>query len=199
MFEFDDSVGSFLSMLTPLTADDFIPEPAPVIEPGSIYRIADQEFIVLESFMNGTSAVIRKDLLPRNRQFGNDADWKTSSLRSWLNNRYYQDIVSAVGAENVIQFRRNLISMDGLDDYGSCEDYISLLSVDEYRRYHRLLGVRPNYTNWWWLCSPFSTPDGGYSRSVCCVSSDGFVYCNDCVGSSGVRPFFLLNSSVLTS
>lgn len=199
MFDsFEHSSAMFLELLTPAAVEDFC-DAAPMIEPGSIHVIDGQEFIVLESFSNGTTAVIRKDMLNDRKRFGTSSDWKASPIRSFLNEDYYRGIAAAVGEDNIIPIARNLITMDGLEDYGVCEDKISLLSMDEYRKYHSLLGESPDYPDWWWLCTSFSTPEVGYSRIVCCVSSDGCVGYVGCDGSCGVRPFFLLNSSVLTS
>ena len=77
---------------------------------------------------------------------------------------------------------------------GTCDDQISLLSFDEYRAYHSIIGNGP-YPDWWWLLTRFSEQ---YSRNVCCVSGVGAVGCNVCGNRRGVRPFFLLKSEILT-
>lgn len=198
-----ESAADFFGSLTPLSSDDFagIPcEDVLHIPAGSIHRIAGEEWIVLESFLNNTTAVLHKDLL-ESKRFGEDCDWRRSQIRNWLNSEYYPRIANDIGEENIIPIQRNLISLDGLDDLCDpvCTDKISLLTVDEYRRYHRVIGLRRNYPDWWWLCTPFTTPDGGYSRYVCCVGSGGCVGWGGVDDSYGVRPFFVLNSSVLTS
>ena len=194
-----DSAFDFLGSITPLSAEDFMAISVAEIQPGSIHMIGGAEWIALESFSNGTTALLRKELLERNRIFGKNCDWRNSEIRGWLNRDFLHTITTDVGEENVVQFRRNLISMDGLDTFGSCEDRVSLLTMDEYRKYHRLLGLNSAYRTWWWLCTPFSTEENGYNHRVCCVNSDGCVVCDHCYGSDGVRPFILLKSSVLTS
>ena len=100
---------------------------------------------------------------------------------------------------NIKLMKRDLLSMDGLDDYGECEDKISLLTMDEYRKYHKILGVNKKYNDWWWTITPASTPQNGYSRGVCCVDSSGVLYWCGCGYCFGVRPFLTLDSSVLVS
>lgn len=194
-----DSAFDFLGSLTPLSAEDFPVETAPEIRPGSIHIIGAAEWIALESFSDGTTALLRKDLLERDMIFGENCDWRSSKIREWLNRGFLYTLKLDVGEENIVPFSRNLISMDGLDTFGVCEDSVSLLTMDEYRKYHRLLGLNPEYRTWWWICTPFSTEENGYNRNVCCVNSDGGVCYDVCDVGNGVRPFILLKSSVLTS
>ena len=57
-----------------------------------------------------------------------------------------------------------MLSLDGLEDYGTSIDDISLLTVNEYRKYRKILGS--NLDNWWWLITPDSTPSGCSARDV---------------------------------
>jgi len=92
---------------------------------------------------------------------------------------------------------RDLISLDGLDDYGACTDKVSLLTAAEYAKYHKILGLKSNYPDWWWLITPASTPSNDYARCVCVVISCGFLRWGVCVYSFGVRPFLNLESSIM--
>lgn len=133
-----------------------------------------------------------------NMKFDSDSnDWKSSDLREFLNGKFYDRLVDAIGADNIIPFERNLLSLDGQTEYGTCEDKVSLLNVDEYRQYRSLI---PNTNDdWWWLISPFSTPCNGYERSVTVVSPAGDVSSNGCDGNDGVRPLCIFSSAIFES
>ncbi len=164
---------------------------------GDVFKIDDEEFIFLERTDIG-AAIIRKDFLFTD-VFGDSSDWKPSKMRNRLNNEYFNQLAAKVGAENIIPFERDLTSWDGLDDYGTCIDKISLLSMAEYAKYHKILGLNSKYPDWQFLITPYSTPSNGYSRCVCVVCCDGALDWNDCDRANGARPFLILNPSVLVS
>ena len=94
----------------------------------------------------------------------------------------------------------DLLSLDGLDDYGECLDKVSILTADEYKKYRKAIDKATDgpIDEWWWLCTPDSTPSGDGSRYV------RFVYSSGALGLSAannyviaVRPFFILDSSTL--
>lgn len=91
---------------------------------------------------------------------------------------------------------RDLTSIDGLDDYGTCTDMVSLLTATEYMKYHKILGLKSDYSNWWWLITPASTPSNGYCGSICFVKSSSNLDWNTCLLSLGVRPILSLESSI---
>ena len=75
-------------------------------------------------------------------------------------------------------------------------DKVSLLTVDEYRKYRKYL---PNTDKWWWLCTPWSTKCNGYEYIVAVVAPSGNV-CNDgCNCSRGVRPVCIFPFSIFES
>lgn len=162
--------------------------------PGSIFRDSDGiEYIVLDHAKE-TTAVIRKELLPTKMVFGSTNNWENSNVRTYLNSTYYQELCKKFGQTNIVEHTTDLFSLDGLDDYGKTRDFVGLLTIDQYRRYRRVLGK--NMDSWWWLATPDSTPSGWPSRCVQCVGDDGRVYCNGCVCTRGMRPFFVLSSDV---
>lgn len=130
-----------------------------------------------------------------NKEFdSDDNNWETSKLRSYLNKEFLEKLEKEIGEGNVLGFERNLLSLDGQTEYGSCTDKVSLLTVDEYRKYRKYI---PNANKWWWLISPWSTPCNDYSSTVAVVSPSGcinYFYC--CNGSCGVRPFCILKSNI---
>ena len=90
----------------------------------------------------------------------------------------------------------DLFSHDGLRDYGKCEDMVSLLTYDLYRNNRKNI---KEFDEWFWTCTPNSTPSGGGSGNVQYVSSGGRVDCGWCGCSRAVRPFFILKSSIFVS
>lgn len=166
--------------------------------PKDEFKIGDEVFIVLEQTDNGTR-VIAKEFAYYDVKFGDNSDWKVSPIRKTFNNEYFKKIAAIIGEKNILSMDRDLTSLDGLDDYGTCTDKVSLLTAAEYAKYHKILGLKPNYPDWWWLITPASTPSNDYSRYVCIVGSGGFLYWGDCVYSNGVRPFLNLESSIIVS
>ena len=162
------------------------------------FDIGNETFIVLEKIENGNwVVVIRKDFLPDNMKFGDNSDWRKSPIRKYLNDTYYKELTDIVGKENIIDMERDLTSLDGLDDYGTCVDKISLLTASEYAKYHKTLGLQSNYPDWQWLITATSTPSNNHSFNVCYVTSNSHLDWDNCNCHNGVRPFCVLNSSVL--
>ena len=132
-----------------------------------------------------------------NKEFDSDDNhWATSNLRSYLNKEFLEKLEEEIGEGNVLKFERNLLSLDGQTEYGSCADKVSLLTVDEYRKYRKYI---PNADKWWWLITPWSTPCNDYSSTVSVVSPSGIInYCSYYV-SNGVRPFCIFSPSIFES
>lgn len=132
------------------------------------------------------------------RQFDSDSsNWENSNLRDYLNEEFLEKIAAEIGLENIVPFERNLLSLDGQTEYGKCEDKVSLLTVDEYRKYRSLIPNTKDY--WWWLVSPWSTPCNDYKRTVAVVSPAGDVGSISCDNDFGVRPVCIFSSSIFES
>jgi hypothetical protein len=127
----------------------------------------------------------------------NSNNWENSSLRDYLNGEFYEKIGAEIGLENIVPFERDLLSLDGQTEYGKCEDKVSLLTVDEYRKYRNLIPNTKDY--WWWLLSPWSTPCNDYKRTVTVVSSTGRINDYYCDYGIGVRPVCIFSSSIFES
>lgn len=166
-------------------------------KPGEVVKIGDREWVILEQLSEGT-AVITKDFIETMR-FGNSSDWRVSLTREKLNKEFIKELITAIGELGVVEIERDLISLDGLDDYGTCKDRVSLLTATEYAKYHKVLGLKSSYPDWWSLITPYSAPSNGYHSSVCCVDCDGTVNWGNYDFTVGVRPFCVLDSSILVS
>ncbi len=166
------------------------------LKPKDEFKIGNEVFIVLEQ-CDGSTKVIAKEFAYKNGKFGDNSNWKNSPIRSILNDEYFKRIAGIIGADHILPMARDLISLDGLDDYGSVTDKVSLLTAAEYAKYHKILGLKSQYKDWWWTITPASTPSNDYARDVCVVLSGGILFWNVCDCSDGVRPFLNLDSSIL--
>ena len=162
-------------------------------EIGKTVEIAGMEWMILDKTEKGYFAVLN-GFDGKERAFDSDSNnWISSKLREELNTKFLKKIVDELGEDAVIGFDRDLLSLDGQTEYGHCEDKISLLTVDEYRKYRKLL---PNMPKWWWLITPLSTPVNDYNSTLTVVSPSGLILGYDCLFSFGVRPVCIFSSSI---
>ena len=106
-----------------------------------------------------------------------------------------EKICDSVGSENIVSFERDLISLDGRNDYGTCEDKVSLLTFDEYRKYREVI----ESNEYWWLLTPHGVKRDGYERSVSVVCPSGRIGRSICDYINGVRPFCIFDSLIFES
>ena len=161
---------------------------------GSVVKIGNREFIVLEH-SNETTAVITKSFAD-SMEFGDNGDYRTSKVRKYCNGKFYDELTKAVGKENIVEHTVKLDADDGTGKGVKCKDNVSILTNDLYRRYRDYLTP---YGNWWWTATRVNATDSDYARSVCCVDSGGVLSWDGCGCCGGVRPFCVLNSSILVS
>ena len=165
-------------------------------EIGKAIELAGMEWLILDKTEKGYFAILN-GFDGKERTFdSNSNNWISSKLRNELNTRFLKKITDELGEDAVIEFDRDLLSMDGQTEYGHCKDRISLLTVDEYRKYRKLL---PNMSKWWWLITPWSTPVNDYSTTSTVVSPSGFVDNDGYGGGYGVRPVCIFSSSIFES
>lgn len=160
-------------------------------KPGEVVKIGDREYIVLEQ-KDDKTAIITKDFVTK-MEFGNSYDYKKSEVRKYVTRAFYAELCNVVGKENIYSHKVNLMCDDGSNKNNYIEDFVSILTTEEYRRYRELIPARGE---WWWTASAVTVLDESYSRNVCCVSSLGAVDWNVCGCTYGVRPFCILNSSI---
>lgn len=164
--------------------------------PGTTFKVGKRELIVL-GHGKDTTAVILKDFLYTGVFDDDSNNYVNSKVRENLNNGdFRKEIEVVIGAGNLIPHKVILTANDGLKDYGTCVDKVSLMTADNYRRYREFL---PGRGDWWWIATPFSTVSNNYSRRVCCVDSDGVVDWDDCRYTYGIRPFCIFSSLISVS
>lgn len=167
------------------------------LKEGKKFKVGNREFMVLEQ-SGDTTAVILSGFLHdgKNVAFGDDSNWKNSSIRKYLNREFLKELSDSIGADNIVEHTVDLIPVDGFTNYGTCKDKVSLLTFDNYRKYRKLFS---KMSDWWWTVTPWA-PTTGYMRYVCCVRDDGFVDCNGCGGSIAcIRPFCIFKSNIFVS
>lgn len=162
---------------------------------GDCFELADSKWRILDITSKGYHC-LAEPLIFR-KQFDSESNnWCKSALRKWLNNEYLEKLAETVGKENIIEFESDLLSLDGQTEYGKCVDEVSLLTVDEYRKYRKLI---PNVGVWSWLLTPWSTKCNEDDTLVAVVSSSGIISNNCCCNFSGVRPFCIFASAIFES
>ena len=163
---------------------------------GETFKIGEHEFIVLEH-SGDTTAVILKELLYEEKEFGINNNYKNSYVDD-ICNEFEYTIADVIGKENLIEHEVDLTADDGLKDYGKIKRKMSLLTANLYRRYVEILD-KHKLDKWWWLSTAYSTPTHNHTSWIKCVSPRGYIdgngYGNDC----GVRPFCILKSNIFVS
>lgn len=163
------------------------------IKPGEVFTYVGYEWIKLEQ----EGLCLMKDILEE-RAFDEDSnDWRKSELRVYLNNDFYKTLIkNGADEKDFLLVETDLTADDGMKDYGTSKDLISLMTADLYRSNRHLL--KP-LESWWWLATPHSCL-ASRSYIVRCVYSSGTLSDYSAFnGHSGVRPLCDLKSETLVS
>ena len=167
-------------------------------EIGNTTNIADIEWIVLDKTDDGVIC-LAKDFVYQDTRFDdNTNNYAKSDIRKKLNGAFLQELTDEVGEDGLTNIEIDLMSLDGLDDYGKVTDKVGLLTVDMYRKYNSII-EKYHVNNWWWLATPWSTPHRRYVFHVCSVRCGGSVSYDDCDYYGAVRPFCIFSSSIFES
>lgn len=167
------------------------------IAAGETFKIGIYEFVVLEQ-SGDTTAIILKDLLHNEKQFGKNNNYKSSYVDD-LCGDFARTISDIIDKDNLIEHTVDLTSDDGLKDYGTIKRRMSLLTANLYRRYVEILD-KHKVGKWWWLATAYSTPTHNNNTWVKGVAPSGCINNFICNGNYfGVRPFCILNSNIFVS
>lgn len=168
------------------------------IQNGEIFGIGDYEFIKFAD-ENGVTTAVSKDILFDSR-FGRTNNLAESTVLERMTEEILPEIENIIGAENVLEFETDLLSLDGSAKHGVMKSKISLPTFDFYRK-NRAIFEKYKPEEWWWLATPDSTREFTNDDWCVCVSPAGYVgnyyYYYD--NSLGVRPFWNFLSSIFVS
>lgn len=119
-------------------------------------------------------------------------NWEKSSLRRVLN----VEFLDKFDKNYLVMQTSDLTADNGDRRYGTCKDYITLLSCDQYRKYRDLV---PYYPEWMWTLTPWNCYNGNDSdncsgHSVRDVHPDGFIVSCGARIDVGVAPVILISS-----
>lgn len=168
------------------------------LKAGETFCIGENDYIVLEQHEGKTKA-ISKDFIAKHKKFADDtADYETSELRKYTEAEIQPTIEEEVGAENLVEHTVSLTTVDGQDDYGELTCKVRPITFDEARKYNNLI-VNNDLDDWWWTCTAWTSPNREYNRSITVVLPSGYIYCNGCDSSYGVRPVCILKSNIFVS
>ena len=166
------------------------------LNPGDVFKGKSETEYIVCGHEHFVTYVVRRELLDEKMKFGDTNNWVKSNIRKYLNEDYVQVIEREFGNGNIVAFERDLISLDGYNDYATCVDKVSVMNVMEYVKYHKYVG---NCDFRYVLITPDSTPSGYGASDVRYVDDVGDVDYFWCSSVFGVRPFFVLKSSIFVS
>lgn len=166
--------------------------------------IGNEWYVVEQDIENNRTKVWKKELIDGTYKFDNGSnDFRTSEIKNVLNDengKILSDIYKGFGKENVLLDTVDLLSMDGLDTYGTCNCKVHLGTFDDYRKARKNGMFRTENEKPFWLDTPDSTNEGCSTSYVRIVYSCGDVGFRGCSwGVYGVRPFCSLDSSICVS
>ena len=170
------------------------------LQPGETFKIGEHDFIVLEqNGCSGTTNVISKSFIAKGIVFdSNTRDYNKSNLKRVIEENIQPVIESEIGAGNIIKQAVSLTSVDMQDEFKPCYCKVRPITFNEARKYNNLL-VNKDLDDWWWTCTPWSTADRGWKRTITVVSPSGYVRYFNCDYDFGVRPFCILKSNIFVS
>lgn len=166
--------------------------------------IGNEWYVVEQDIENNRTKVWKKELIDGTYKFDNGSnDFRTSEIKNVLNDengKILSDIYKGFGKENVLLDTVDLLSMDGLDTYGTCNCKVHLGTFDDYRKARKNGMFRTENEKPFWLDTPDSINEGCSASFVRIVNSYGDVSCIGCGWNGcGVRPFCSLDSSICVS
>ena len=166
------------------------------IKNGDTFKIGKYEFIKFPD-VDGKTPVVMKNIAFRSA-FGSNNDLRASTVLKKMQKEILPKIIETVGEENVLTFKTDLTTLDGLKPYEDLESRISLPTFDFYRANVEIFD-KHNPGTWWWLATPDTAQPHYNPNWIVCVSPSGSICNFNCRIDYGVRPFLIFNSSIFES
>lgn len=163
------------------------------LKPGEKFKTEIGNFIVLDH-ENGQTKVLQEKLYAEDIELDSDScDYIKSDLKrlfdSEITEKYEEIFRNAL-----VEHEAPLKSVD-MQDYGTFKCKVRPMTFDEARLYNEFI-VDKELPDWWWTCTPWSTKEHGWERSVAVVGPSGGISGDCCGFSRGVRPFCILKSNI---
>lgn len=167
------------------------------IPAGEVFKTGDFEFVKFTD-ENGITTAVSKNYL-YNSRFGNNNDFSKSVILEILTADILPKIEAIVGAENIVEFETDLVSLDGSHKHGTVRSKISIPTFNFYRE-NRAIFEKHKLDAWWWLATPDSTSEYNNNTWCVCVAPSGVInFYNSIYDNNGVRPILHFVSSISVS
>ena len=164
-----------------------------ILQQGDHFLYNNIEFICLD-VIDGNYLAITADCWCEKR-FNEEYEdgcnnWEKSTLRRFLN----EDVLEEhFDTKHLVKQTSDLIADNGDKAYGICEDYITLLTCDQYRKYRDYV---PLFEECMWTLTPWRCDTDNYN-DVRDVGPTGAIYVSEAHSSHGLAPVCNFNSSNL--
>ena len=161
---------------------------------GEFVKLGDREYVVLGHDVDTTALITNRSATVMS--YGSNSNYINSPVREFCNGEFYEELADVVGRENIVPHKVNLMCDDGTNKGMYCEDNVSILTADNYRRYREYITAEDKSS---WTATGVSTICENATDNVCIVGTSGTISNVPFWYNSGVRPFCILNSSVIIS
>lgn len=161
---------------------------------GEFIKLGDREYVVLGHDVDATALITNRSATVMS--YGSNSNYIDSQVREFCNGEFYEELADVVGRENIVPHKVNLMCDDGTNKGMYCEDNVSILTADNYRQYREYITAEDKSS---WLATGVSTICENETDNVCIVGISGTISNIPFWYNSGVRPFCILNSSVIIS
>lgn len=167
-----------------------------VVKEDGTFTVADIEFIKFPA-EGDRVPVMAKECIFRSK-FGSNNDLRQSDVLKKMEDDVLPKIIEAVGEDNVLEFKTDLTTLDGLKPYGVMESKISLPTLDFYRANVEIFD-KHKVDEWFWMATPESAAQHDSPYWTLCVAPSGRIDYDRYDGVRGVRPFLYFHSSIFES
>lgn len=125
---------------------------------------------------------------------GNWNNYRTSNVRE----RLRLDMIPALGCDNLLLHKVDLMADNGDRAYGTVQDNVFILTCDEYRKYREFI---PHYDSWIWTATPWccgdKDSDTGGAYNVRGVNAAGRLSGDNAYYGGAVTPACILDPASL--
>ena len=166
------------------------------LKPGEKFKTEIGNFIVLDH-ENGKTKVLQEKFCAEDVEFDdNSCDYIKSDLKKLFDSKITEKHEEIFG-DALVEHKVHLMSVD-MQEYENFKCKVRPMTFDEARIYNKFI-VDKELPDWWWTCTPWSTKERGWERSVAVVCPSGVIFDGSCDFGYGVRPFCILKSNIFVS